>query len=189
MEFWEVIETRHSYRDFRPDPVPRESVGRILRAAALAPSPMNSQPWRYHVATGAARSEVGKVVAQTTVHLAEYMEMLGPERYEDAMHWYSSLGDAPLVIGVSMQKPSSEFDNMNKLLSVGASTENLMLAATAEGLATCNITFAWWVKDELAATFAVDDDRQIVSLVAIGYPGSTPPASPPHNEDVAEWLE
>lgn len=187
MEFWDVIENRHSYRDFRSDPVPREVIEKCLHAAAAAPSALNEQPWRFHVTTGVSRSNLGKVIAQATVHLSEYMEVLGPERYEDALHWYSSLGDAPVVIGVSMPVAASDLDATNKLLSVGAAVENFQLAANAEGLGACNITFALWVRDELAEALAIGEGRTVVCLVALGYPSATPPAAPPRNEDIAVW--
>lgn len=189
MDLWEVIEKRHSYRDFKSEPVPRELIEKSIRAAIAAPSAANEQPWRFHVATGKARHEIGGLVAQATVHLAEYMEVLGPKRYEDAMHWYSSLGDAPVIVGVSMPKPDSDFDATNKLLSIGGAIENFQLAANAEGLGTCNITFALWVREELAKALKVGDERLVVSLIAVGYPTSTPPAAPPRNEDVADWLD
>lgn len=189
MDFWDVVEARHSCRDFQTDLVPQDLIRRCLHAAAAAPSAANEQPWRFHVAAGERRSEVGRLVVQTTVHLSEYMDVLGPERYEDALHWYSSLGDAPVVIGVSMPKPASDLDSTNKLLSVGAAVQNFQLAAVSEGLGTCNITFALWVRDELAEAFELEQGRIVVSLIALGYPSATPPAAPPRNEDVADWLD
>jgi nitroreductase len=189
MEFWDVITERHSTRDYLPDPVPREKLQRVLHAAALAPSAMNEQPYRFHVAEGEARQRAGAVVAQATVHLEEFMKQLGPEHYATAVEWYSSLGQAPIVIGVSMPQAESDLDSINKLLSVGAALENLMLAATAEGLATCNITFAWWVRDQLAEAFEVEPGHEMVAILALGMPSETPPLAPPHSDDVADWLD
>lgn len=58
MHVLEALATRRSVRAFRPDPVPREAVERILRAAAQAPSGSNIQPWRVIVLTGAARDRL-----------------------------------------------------------------------------------------------------------------------------------
>jgi nitroreductase len=150
---------------------------------------MNAQPWRYHVATDAARAEAGKIVAQATVYLEEYVEQLGPERYAQSMQWYSSLGDAPVLIAVSMPVPESDFDRNNSLLSIGASIENLLLAATAEGLGACNITFTSWVRDELAEFFGLDEGRVIVSIIAVGHPSEIPPMAPRHRADIVDWVE
>jgi hypothetical protein len=37
MEMMEMIKTRHSVRDFLPDPVPKEVLDEMLEAARLAP--------------------------------------------------------------------------------------------------------------------------------------------------------
>lgn len=50
----ESIETRHSIRRYRPDPVPVEDLREIIRLARLAPSAWNLQPWRFHVVTDPA---------------------------------------------------------------------------------------------------------------------------------------
>src|SRR5262245_65962951 len=43
------IEARRSIRAFRPDPVPRAELDRLVAAACLAPAPHHSRPWRWVV--------------------------------------------------------------------------------------------------------------------------------------------
>lgn len=54
----DAITSRRSIRAFLPEPVPRETVEAILRVAARAPSGTNTQPWKVHVLTGAARERL-----------------------------------------------------------------------------------------------------------------------------------
>jgi nitroreductase len=54
----EAILSRRSVRAFRPDPVPRETVERILALASRAPSGTNIQPWHVTVVAGAARERL-----------------------------------------------------------------------------------------------------------------------------------
>jgi nitroreductase len=189
MEFWDVISRRHSVRHFRPDPVSRAVVEKCVEAARTAPSSMNEQPWEFYCCRGESRSQLGRIISQATVHLSEYMEVLGPRRYEDAVEWYSSLGGAPALIAVSCLNPDSDFTAINRYLSVGAAIENFLLAATAEGLGACNITFSHWVKDEMGELLRVPEDRTVVTVIAIGYPSEVPPASPQKREDVAVWFD
>ena len=50
MDFWQVIDERHSVRRFEPDvDVPPELVQRLLVAATRAPSAGNRQPWYFYV--------------------------------------------------------------------------------------------------------------------------------------------
>ncbi len=189
MELYEAIEKRHSVRSFTPDAVPREALDRLIHAATLAPSAMNEQPWHFYVTSGEARTRVGEVMAQTTTHLEEYVDLIGPERHAEAVRWYSELGNAPVVIVCAMPKADDPFGRLNKQLSVGTAIQNLLLAATAEGLGACSITFAFWVRDELAALLGIPDDDEIVTIIALGYPGEEPPAAPPHKADVATFLD
>jgi nitroreductase len=51
--FLERMRTRRSVRDFSPDPVPMDVLFDCIRAAGLAPSGANQQPWRFVVVTSA----------------------------------------------------------------------------------------------------------------------------------------
>jgi len=50
-EFYEMLKTRRTVRDFSPDPVPMEIIENCIRAAGTAPSGANKQPWRFVVVT------------------------------------------------------------------------------------------------------------------------------------------
>src|SRR3954465_16092350 len=52
--------SRRSLRAFRPDPVPREAVERVLALASRAPSGTNVQPWKVHALAGGARERLAK---------------------------------------------------------------------------------------------------------------------------------
>ena len=45
--FWEVIKTRRSVRQFKPDPVPEEHLLKIVDAARMAPCAGNEQAWEF----------------------------------------------------------------------------------------------------------------------------------------------
>jgi nitroreductase len=188
VEFFETLENRHSVRSFSGEEIPHETIERVLAAAATAPSSLNEQPWHFYVATGAAREQVGEIMAQSTAYLEEFIEVLGPDRYEHALQWYNDLGSAPVILACTTIKAENEFQEMNRLVAVGAAIQNVLLAATAEGLGACNITFAFMVKDEIEKALGVSEERSLVSIIALGYPSDELPASPPKNPDVADYV-
>jgi len=188
MDLREAIAARRSVRHFRTDSVPRDVVERLVWAASQAPSSLNEQPWTFYCCEGKTRDLLGKLVAQTTIHLSEYMEVLGQSRYEDALEWFSALGEAPLLIAVGCPDPDSELTSINRYLSLGAALENLLLTVTEEGLAACNITLSYWVREEIAGLLGLPDGESIVMIVAIGYPGGVPPAAPVKRTDTAVWF-
>jgi nitroreductase len=189
LDLFETIASRHSYRAFEARPVARADVERLIDAARRAPSAMNAQPWRFHVATGATRTRVGEVLERTTVYLDEYLANLAAEdQTESAARFLTRLGGAPVVIAVSAPRVIEEMEQLNTLLSVGAAIENLQLAATALGLGSCNITVSYWVRDDLADVFEIGDDRYVVSVIALGYPDEDA-AAPAHDADIVSWHE
>jgi nitroreductase len=189
MTFQELVRARHSTRDFDSKPVEREKLERIISAAGEAPSAQNEQPWRFFVAQGGARKELGGLIAQTTIHLSEYMDVLGPDGFEEAARWYSELGKAPVLIAVASPGVEDSLLKLNRHLSVGAALENLLLATVDEGLAACNITFSHWVEDEIADFLGLPEDWEVLTIVALGYPGDMPPRAPERRTDDAVWLD
>ncbi|HET6498661.1 MAG TPA: nitroreductase family protein [Coriobacteriia bacterium] len=188
MDVFDALERRRSVRSFLPDPVPREALERIVSAAAMAPSAMNAQPWRFYVTTGETRTRIGEAMAHGTKHLEEFLDVMGSELHSYAVRWYSELGHAPVVIVCTMPYVDDEFSKLNTHLSVGAAIENMLLAATGLGLGACNITFSFYVRDELARVLDVPSDRVIAAVVAVGYPCEDQPPAPGHETDVAVFL-
>lgn len=188
MELSDAIRNRHSVRAFQDRPVDEETLERLFWAAAMAPSSFNYQPWHFHVTRGALRSRINEIMGLTTVHLDEYIDALGQETLERAKRFYADLGGAPVVAAVSVPRTDDELARINNNLAAGAAVENMLLKAVEEGLATCNITFSFWVRDELAGLLGVPQDRKIIALVLIGYPAEKP-VSPAHDPDCYTLLD
>ncbi|MDP2917036.1 MAG: nitroreductase family protein, partial [Dehalococcoidia bacterium] len=52
MELMEAIKLRKSIRAYKPAPVPRDTITKILEVATRSPSGMNTQPWEFTVLGG-----------------------------------------------------------------------------------------------------------------------------------------
>ncbi|HAJ46478.1 MAG TPA: nitroreductase family protein [Alphaproteobacteria bacterium] len=52
-QFLEVMRSRRTIRDFRPDPISLEAVERAIETAGLAPNGANRQPWHFVIVTDA----------------------------------------------------------------------------------------------------------------------------------------
>jgi nitroreductase len=187
METYEAILKRRSIRAYTDEAVPRPVLERLIHAAGAAPSPYNSQPWRFHVATGTMRDAICEITALSTVHLQEYLDLLPPTALKRAEQFFASLGGAPVILVVSVPVSDDELTDINSYMSTGGAIQNLMLAACDEGLGCCNLTFAFWVRDKLAALLDIPTDREIVSLVLVGHPAETP-EDPGRRGDIATFV-
>lgn len=157
MDFWQVIEERHSVRDFDAvRDVQPEMVQKILSAAIRAPSAGNCQPWHFVV----VRNEQTK-------------DLLAEAAYGQ---WF--IADAPVVIVVCADPARSTWRYGSRgvqlycLQDTAAATEHILLAATALGLGAC------WVGafDERAASKALGLPTNLrpVAIVPIGHPAARP---------------
>lgn len=163
----EAITSRRSVRAFLPTPVPRETIEQILQVASRAPSGTNSQPWKVHVLTGAAKERLSRDIvaayddpelrAQHTEEYAYYpTEWVSPyidRRRKVGWDLYGLLGIAKTDkarMHAQHRRNYLFFDapvglifvidrvmRQGSWLDYGMFLENVMLAARARGLDTC----------------------------------------------------
>lgn len=66
MDVLAAINQRHSVRAFKPDPVPPDTLKKIVEGALRAPSASNSQPWEFAVVSGAKLEEIKKAYLENS---------------------------------------------------------------------------------------------------------------------------
>jgi len=160
MDAYQVILNRRSVRKYKPDPVPRDLLVKVLDAGRLAPSGRNDQPTEFVVVTDVEKR-------RQLADLADYGKFLT---------------EAPACI-VVLSRPAKYY-----LEDGSAATTQLMLAASALGLSTCWIAgdkkpYAAKVVALCGAPF----EYKLVSLVALGYGAETPTPSKRPLDEVIHW--
>ncbi|MGQ9788819.1 MAG: nitroreductase family protein [Candidatus Hadarchaeaceae archaeon] len=143
MEAFEAIRARRSVRSYLDIPVSEDKIKKILEAARLAPSAKNVQPWYFVVVTDAEKRE----------------------RIARSGRFAGFLKEAPVVIaGCGDVKSSPKWH----VVDVSIAMQNMVIAATAEGLGTC------WVGsfDEglVKEILKIPERYKVVALLALGYP-------------------
>ena len=156
MDTFESIEKRRSIRNFNDVPVEWEKVGNILRAAQLAPSSGNVQDCKFVVVT-----DKTKRAAIANAALKQ--------------HW---IAKAPVIIIIySDPKPTQRFYGLRgeKLYTIqnsAAAAENILLAATDQGLASC------WVgafdENMINKVIGAPDTVRPQAVIPIGYSDESP---------------
>ena len=141
MDVFEAIQKRKSIRAYEKTPVPEETVKKILDAARLAPSANNRQPWHFIVVTGSEKRE--------NLSMGVFAKFLA---------------ETPVVIvACGDTKASPKWCSID----VSIAMENMVLAATAEGLGTC------WVgsfdENQVKALLKIPENLEVVALLAVGY--------------------
>jgi F420 biosynthesis protein FbiB-like protein len=162
-----ALTARRSIRQFTNEPVPDETIRRILAAACRAPSAHNRQPWRFAV----VRSEKvrrGLAQAMAARHRSDLeSDRLQQEEIEARLeHRRERLEGAPVVIVLCLTMvdmdayPDARRQAAERALaiqSLALAGGHLLLAAHAEGLGAC------WI---CAPLFAPEVVREVLNLPA-----------------------
>lgn len=180
MEFFEVVHTQRSIRQFKPDPVPDAAIWKMLDAAIRAPSGGNTQPWAFIVVRDLARREaIARAVRERMGDPAQgraEAERMDPSRRRmrlASIAFRENVTSAPVLIIPCLVAPTSPSSDVNSLWagsSIYAAVQNLMLAARAEGLGTVLTTFNIHIEDMLRAEFGLPEDAKPVAVIPVGYP-------------------
>ncbi|HJN92076.1 MAG TPA: nitroreductase [Dehalococcoidia bacterium] len=130
MDVITAIRERRTIGTFSDAPVSHEVVARLIESAIWAPTHRNTEPWRFCVVAGAARTEMADAVA------AELTSGAGAEGAAQAAR--DKLLRAPVFVVVGQDRSDIGKDATRDLEDYAAcscATQNLLLAAQAEGLA------------------------------------------------------
>jgi 5,6-dimethylbenzimidazole synthase len=181
MDLFTAITQRRSCRRFSSDPVDESVIGRILEAAAWAPSPLNAQPWQFIVITNAAKKQ--EIFAE-----AQRCRQWACEK--SGWTWLSKyaidfLTQAPVIVAVVGDPKKTGMDQFQEQgpmayqHACAAAVQNMLLAAHALGLGS--LWFTLFDKAALRAILDVPTEKTPIALVCIGKP-EAPPAPVPRKD-------
>jgi len=185
MDVFEAIHNRHSIKKVKQDAVPRETIEKILDAAAQAPNHYKVRPWRFVVLTGNARHRLGDVMAAS---LRERHPDFPQEAFDKA---HTTPFQAPVVIAVGADKPTeAKVLEIENICAAAAATENLLLAAHALGLGAKWRTGEWARDAKVKEFLGFESDQHIIGFVYVGYPEFIAEyPDRPSFEDKVVWME
>ena len=173
MNFQEVIDKRHSIREYEKRPVPRKILKEIIISATKAPSAANWQPWNFTIIQNKKiLYKISKILCSSLKKEAEEYGKLNEKLKRTFNRFYSDFGNAPCLILVHIDMEKKRTYRDSKLLSVAAAIENLMLSAINEELGTCWLGSVKSLKDaeKNINKLLKIKNKELVTGVIIGYP-------------------
>ncbi len=198
-----AISSRRSIRAFLPTPVPREEIEAILAVASRAPSGTNTQPWKVHVLTGAARERLSSAIlaayhdpATAAAHTEEwdyyprewvppYVDrrrkvgwdlygLLGIGKSDKArMHAQHARNFAFFDAPVGLVFTIDRILRQGSFLDYGMFLENVMVAARARGLDTCPQAAFMQWHRIIAAELSLPSSEMVVCGMSLGHADPT----------------
>ena len=194
-----AITSRRSIRAYLETPVAREDVEAILEVAARAPSGTNTQPWKVHVLTGAAKARLSDRIlaayadpAQNREHVEEYAyyprEWVSPfvdRRRKVGWDLYALLGltrDNKAGMAAQHGRNYRFFDapvgmiftidrimEQGSWLDYGMFMQNIMVAARGRGLDTCPQAAFTQFHRIISDELGLPENEMIVCGMALGF--------------------
>jgi nitroreductase len=191
-----LLAARYSCRAYKPDPVPRAVIERIVRTAQRTASWCNSQPWHATIMSGAETEKFRNAMYQSAASGAEaapdfpwpreYLGVYLQRRRESGFQLYNALGiakgdkaayakqalenfnffGAPHVAIITTTEPLGVYGAVD----CGAYVGNFMLAAQALGLGSIAQAALARRSDVVRDYLKLADDRRVVCGISFGYP-------------------
>ncbi|MGN6581360.1 MAG: nitroreductase [Bordetella sp.] len=201
LEQW--LRERYSCRAFRPEPVPRHVIERILELAQRTASWCNCQPWQLAIASGAGTERVRAALASRYAQDPQGRRDFGdPSAYEgvylerrreSGYQLYEAVGiargdreaygrqaarnftlfDAPHLAVVSSPAALGNYG----AIDCGGYVSTFMLAARANGVACIAQAAVAQYPDVLRRELGLADDQLVVCGISFGYEDRDHPAN------------
>lgn len=148
MDTHQAILSKRDIRHYTDREVSDDVLERILQAGRMAGSAKNQ--------------EVNRLIVVRDLEVKRGLAKAG-----DFASWIDT---APVIIGFAA--PSEGV----RLFDVGRQAQNMMVAANAEGLATCPVTLGH--QDQARQAVGLPDDWEMRMVITLGWPDPDRPESP-----------
>lgn len=175
MEFYEVINNRRSIRQFEDKEIPRDVLERILNAGLKAPSSNHQRRWELVTLTDKTIiHDLAQIVRPYPCRITE-PKTPQQEMFKIAYPRQRSMIEecACVVLPFFKQKyPMSEDKNGYGLMDYGATwalVENMLLAATAEGLGSVVHIPVKKEPEQIKEFLKIPDGWYLPTLIILGY--------------------
>ena len=152
MQIHEAIKNRRSVRAYKSDPVPEQSLRKVLEAARLAPSAHNDQDWKFIIIKDIKKR---KQLAQ-------------------AARSQSFIAEAPVVIAAVALNPERVMscEVPAYAINLTIAVDHMTLQACEQGLGTCWI--GAFSQEEVKKVLKIPDKYKVVALLPLGFPADSP---------------
>lgn len=178
MDVFEAIETCGAMRYFKPDPVPEESIRKVLHAATRASNPGNSQGWDFVVVRDPeAKARIGSALREAMHPVLDAMAdddgtARGKRMYASVKHLIDAFDSIPVCIFVCGRVVYPPQNPMPELVPAALypAAQNLIVAARALGLGTTFTTFHQVIEPLVREVLGIPPDVRLGVMVALGWP-------------------
>lgn len=163
-----IKERRTIYpENFSSRKVHREQLELLLEAANWAPTHGHTEPWRFKVFSDQGLKNLMEELAEI------YKEITPEEKFlESKYKRFSARAEkSSFVIAIVMKRTeNSKIPEMDEIMAVAASVQNLMLLASAYGIGTFWATGGMAYSERIKQYLHLDEKDRCLGFIYVGYP-------------------
>lgn len=200
---FEIMHSMRAMRRLKPDPIPEETLKKIVDAGIHAPSGGNLQDWAFILVRdvelkrfirdqywGTWQKLQGSRGLPTDVPPAQ------KRMYQAAAHLAEHLHEVPVIVLACARKdypPFAKFGYERASVatvhgSIYPAVQNMMLACRALGVGTVITTIHCCFEEELRQKLGIPAEMEVSALLPLGYPqGNFGPTKRQPVETVIHW--
>ena len=183
--FFDLVGNVRAMRRLKSDPVPMETIWKVLNAGVQAPSGQNTQPWRFVLVSDPERkkwfAERYALAIETRFKVTSGVEgrKENPGRQLKALYYQMDhMSEAPYLLLVCgkcdwpFRVPQEDRigEGPPNYGAVYPCVQNILLACRALGLGAALTTMHQVFEEELHEYFKIPLDYGVVVTIPIGYP-------------------
>jgi nitroreductase len=157
-DLYDIIRGKRDSRSYAARLIPEDVLRRILQAGRMAGSAKHAQPCRFIILREPARKVELAACGDYTAHLIA----------------------APVIVAIVTLPDAGQWEPVRATsFDAGRAAQNMMLAAWAEGVASCPVTMHR--HDDAARVLGVPPEHRVTWVLAFGYPAADAPAREPRS--------
>jgi nitroreductase len=188
MDVLQAIHARTSVTKFRPDPVSRDVVEKLLDAAVRAPNHRLTEPWGFYVLGGAAKRRFAELRREHRAR--QFPDPGAPDARPALEKAYEGVMSTPIIIAVSTRLAGDAVQRDEDYAATFCAIQNILLAAVSLGLGTYLRTGGIMDDPMLKQLLEAPEAERVVGIIYLGHPAEE--AKPKRRTPAAEktrWLE
>jgi nitroreductase len=172
MTVQEAIRSRVSVKEYAPEPVPPDTIERLLELAVLAPNHRMTEPLEFRVMGERAKRAYGEALGGRKAAKIEEPEVARKVLEKVVRRTVS----VPSMLAVLVHEDEDPEIREEDYATAFMAIQNLSLAATEEGLGTHIKTGAVLGEPALREALEAGPDQRVAAIVFLGRPAELPEA-------------